>query len=363
MSRLGVIGAIIHKDLIEFTRDRLYVMLSLLGLVVFILIFWVLPGTVGETLEVGVHASGMEAVLGSLEEEQGEGLRFVAFGSPEQLRAAVEGNGGQRVPMGIIFPADFLTATREGRSTVVTLMVDGSVPPETRAALSSFVREIAFSVAGNDLPVIQPDQETIVLGPDRAGDQPPLRERMRPLLVFFVLLVESFALASLVGSEIQQRTVTAMLVTPARTGDVLAAKGITGTALAFGQAVILLLAIRAFGPNPGALLVAVLLGSVLSAGVGMIAGSAGREFMSTLFIGMVFMIALAIPAFALMFPGSASAWVKAIPSYGVVQAIYTLTAGTGGWAAAGSYLLMALAWCIVLFGLGLAVLRRKVGAL
>jgi ABC-2 type transport system permease protein len=373
MSRLAVIGAIIRKDLLEFTRDRLYVMLSLLGLVMFIVVFWVLPSTVDETLELGVCAPGMETVLETLEQEQAEGLRFVWFGTPEELRAAVEGEGsagdgsagqgGRKVPMGVVFPGDFLTATAEGRSTVVTLVVDGSVPAETRAALSGLVREIAFSVAGRDLPVTQPAQETIVLGEDRAGDQTPLRERMRPLLVFFVLLVESFALASLVGSEIQQRTVTAMLVTPARTGDILAAKGITGTVLAFGQGVVLLVAIRAFGPNPAALLVAVLLGSVLAAGVGMIAGSAGRDFMTTLFIGMIFMVALAIPAFALMFPGSASTWVKVIPSYGVVQAIYEATSLTGGWRDMAPHLLMALAWCVVVFGLGLIVLKRRVEAL
>ena len=249
--RLGVIGAIIRKDLVEFSRDRLYVMLSVLGLAMFILIFWVLPSTVDETIEVGVYAPGMEAVLGSLDPENGKGLGFIDFGSAEELHAAVQGGGEQRVSMGIIFPAGFLASVGEGRPAVVTLLVDGSVAAETRVALSSYVREIAFAVAGDDLPVTQLAQETIILGDDRAGDQTPLRERVRPLLAFFILLVESFALASLVGSEIQQRTVTAILVTPARTGDVLAAKGITGTALAFTQAVIMLLAVRAFGSNPG----------------------------------------------------------------------------------------------------------------
>ena len=95
----------------------------------------------------------------------------------------------------------------------------------------------------------------------------------------------------------------------------------------------------------------------------MIAGSVARDFMGTLFVGMIFMIALAIPAFGLMFPGSSSAWVKVIPSYGIVQAIYTLSSRAGGWAAVAPHLLMALGWCVLLFGLGLVALKRKAEAL
>ena len=363
MRRAAIIGAIIKKDLVEFSRDRLYVMLSVFGLAMFILVFWVLPGTVDETIDVGVHAPGMEAVLGALEQEQGEGLGFVGFDSAEELRAAVEGEGEPRVSMGVVFPEGFVEAVAGGRTATVTLLVDAAVPAETRTALSAYVREIAFAAAGRDLPVTQPAQETVILGEDRAGDQTPLRERVRPLLVFFILLVESFALASLVGSEIQQRTVTALLVTPARTGDVLAAKTVTGTALAFTEAVIMLLAVRALGAHIGGLLVTVLLGAVLATAVGMIAGSAGRDFMGTLFIGMIFMLALAVPAFSLMFPGVASVWVKVIPSYGIVQAIHTLSSEGGGWADVAPHLLMALGWCAALFAVGLVVLKRRVEAL
>ena len=65
------------------------------------------------------------------------------------------------------------------------------------------------------------------------------------MLAFFVLMVEAFALASLIAGEVQAKTVTALLVTPARTGDVLAAKTILGTLLAFIQAALLLLAVKA----------------------------------------------------------------------------------------------------------------------
>lgn len=365
MSRLRIIGAIVRKDLVEFSRDRLYALLSLLGLVIYIAVFWVLPATVDETLVVGVHGKGLDHVVGTHLGGSEPGLRLVWFESGDELRHAVEGRThvGERVLMGVDFPDDFLEAVRAGRKTTVTVVVDGSVPPETRTALSGLVREIAFTLAGDDLPIAQPEQNTVILGVDRAGDQIPFRDRLRPFFAFFVLLVESLALASLVSTEIQQRTVTALLVTPARTGDVLAAKGLTGTLLAFTQAVVLLLAVRAFGGNIPALLVAVLTGAVMVTGLGMIAGAAGRDFMGTLFYSMLFLIPMAIPAMAALYPGTASTWVQVIPTYGVVQAIFALSTGTTAWGEVARYLLMSAGWCVVLFAIGATVLKRKVESL
>ena len=103
---------------------------------------------------------------------------------------------------------------------------------------------------------------------------------------------------------------TAVLVSPTRVSDFLAAKGILGTAMAFAQAVLLLLIIGSFANQPLILLCALLLGAVLVTGFGLIAGAAGKDFIETLFYGMAFMIPLMIPAIAVLFPGTAAVWVK-----------------------------------------------------
>ena len=169
--------------------------------------------------------------------------------------------------------------------------------------MTSFVREIAYALSGNPLPVAEPDREVIVLGEDRVGDQVPFREKIRPLFAILALVIETFALSSLIATEIQARTVTAVLVSPTRVSDFLAAKGILGTAMAFAQAVLLLLIIGSFANQPLILLCALLLGAVLVTGFGLIAGAAGKDFIETLFYGMAFMIPLMIPAIAVLFPG------------------------------------------------------------
>jgi ABC-type multidrug transport system permease subunit len=92
----------------------------------------------------------------------------------------------------------------------------------------------------------------------------------------------------------------------------------------------------------------------------MIAGSAGKDFIGTLFYGMVFMIPLIVPAFAALFPGTASPWVRALPSYPLIEGLVETTIYGQGWAESWGRIGVLAAWCAVVFGVGWVVLRRRV---
>ena len=373
-SRPSIIWRIIRKDLKEISRDKLWVFLSILGIVAYAIFYWLMPSTVNETITIGIHQKGMDRVIEQYAEEEEEGLEIVEFDSSKDLKAAVEGELeiDQEIGIGIDFPEDFLAKTAAGKKTTVRVYADSAIPEEIRNAMTSFVREMAFGIRGAALgagspeetfPVQMPEEETSILGEDYAGNQVPFREKVRPMIAFFVLMIESMALASLISTEVQSGTVTAVLVTPARTGDVLAAKTIFGAFLAFSQAVILLLAINAFGENALILLTMILLGAIMMTGVGMISGAAGKDFMETLFLSLLFIIPLMIPAFAALFPGTASTWIRVLPTYGLVQAIMRSTTYMEGWVEVLPYIGMVLVWNVVIFGAGLMILKRRVEAL
>jgi ABC-2 type transport system permease protein len=373
VSRFFIIWSIVRKDLLELARDKLWIYLSVVGLIAYAVFYWTLPGTVDETLAIGIHQKGLDRVLEQYAEEETEGLKIVDFDSTEDLKAAVAGEleTDKEISIGIDFPEDFLAKAAAGERTTVRLYADAAAPKEIRNAMTSFVREMAFSIRAaargespdEALPVKMPEEETIILGEDRMGSQVPFRERIRPMIAFFVLMVESMALASLIATEVQSRTVTAILVTPVRTSDLLVAKTIFGTVLAFSQAVIILLAIKAFGEGAIMLLTALLLGAIMVTGVGLISGAAGKDFMGTLFYSILFMIPLMIPAFAVLFPGTASTWVRVLPSYGLVQTIMRSTVYAQGWADVLPYVGMVVVWNAIIFGTGLVVLKRRVETL
>jgi len=187
---------------------------------------------------------------------------------------------------------------------------------------------------------------------------------MRPLLAFFILMMETFALASLISNEVLQRTVTALLVTPMRVWHFLFAKTLFGTGLAMSQAVIILLLLGAFSAaNWLLLMVTVLLGSLLFTAVAMFVGAAGKDFIGQLMFSMLFIIPLMIPSFAVIFPGTAATWVSLLPSYPIVRLLYDITVYGSLWSDSLTYLAYAACWTLVLYGAGLLVLKRKVAAL
>ncbi len=372
--RAAIVRAIVAKDLREFSRDRLWMVLTPLMLVFYVGILWLLPSTVDESIKVGVYARGLTgsfaAVFDSDAVSAEQALVVVPFEDRETLEhAVIEGTEvvvdgrRQHVDIGIAFPDGLAEALANDEPATVTIFVDAAVPAEVQTAMDAFVREATYAMAGVGMPVTQPEQELVVVGDDRVGAQISAQERMIPLIAVMVLLVESMALAGLVAVELQTRTAKAVIASPATVADLLGAKGLTGTLLAFSQAGLVLLLVGAFWHEPLLLALALLIGSVMTAGFGMLAGSAGRDFMTTIFLSMVFIIPMAVPAVAALFPGAASFWVQLLPTYGFIETIVGVTAYGESWGESAGYLLMSTAWCVAIFAAGWFILRRRVEAL
>ncbi len=383
VSRAAIVAAILRKDLQEFSRNRFIMLISILGLVVLVAVFWIMPSSVDETLVLGIHQKDMDQVLDAY--AGAEGLAFVEFASTDDLKAAVTGDldvwktgdgtfvfGGEKpdgadrvsVQIGVDFPADFAADTAEGLKTTVVIYSDSEAAAAVRAAMTSFVRELAYGLRGDELPVTLPAETVVVLGEDRAGAQVSMRDQFRALFAFFVLMLETLSLAVLISNEVGQRTVIAILATPARLGDVLGAKTAYGALMAAGQGVIILAAMGAFTlTNWPLLLLTMILGGVMFAGVAMITGAASKDFIGTLLYTMLLIVPLAIPAVAIIFPGSSSWLVKVLPTYGLVEVLHRVTAYGESWDDVAIYFIPLLAWLVVIYLLGRFTLKRKVASL
>ena len=411
VSRSAILRALLKKEFIAYSRDKLYLFLTLLTLVFVVAVFWIMPDSVDETITLAVSppvqtliSEGVETfrAMGVSEEElaelsgidlaeAGEGVDLVGFDDVTEMTAVIDGSleawrtdageivlrdrgaGDERpgdakrvsVDIGVAFPEGFIADVAAGtKGLTVTVYSDAAAPPEIENAMTSFVREAAYQLAGRDLPVTMPDEDTIMLGVDRAGDQVSYRDKLVPMLAFMILLIETFSMASLISVEVLQRTVTAVLVTPARIADVLAAKSIFGTGMALVQGLIVLGLVGAFtAQNWWLLVIAILLGSMMFNGVAMIVGSAGKDFLGQLFYAMAFTVPLILPAFSVLWPGSAALWVQAIPTFPVLDSLVNITLYDAGWADVWRSFGFALLWVAVLYGAGLFTLKRKVESL
>lgn len=356
--------SIVRKDLAQIARNRFLAAISVLVIVVFGVLFHLLPSRVDETFKMGFYLEvdeeagrafglegGREEIASRLEEAGGEkaseGLELGWADSEDELMRMVEGG---RVSAGI-------SLRITGEEPRVALYVSSDAPAEISGAGEAIAEEIGYKLVGYRLPA---DFKVSVLGPDFAGRQIPMRDRLRAALLTFVFLLEIYSLGNLVMEETQKKTAQAVLVTPVTLGGFISAKATTGIVFTFGQGLLLALLLRALpGDTWAAVLVFLFMGAAMMVGLSFIIGAASKDFISMAMISLIPMVVLAIPGFLAVFPGFDSPVVKAIPTYWLVKPFD----GMLNYGMEFSTYLSSLAWLALFtagfFAVGYVVLRRR----
>ncbi|MGB2798435.1 MAG: ABC transporter permease [Dehalococcoidia bacterium] len=338
------------KDLSLFFRNKFFGLITALGLVAYIVVYFVLPSSVNETLQIGLYA---EVVPPAFEQVAEEGIVFETVESEDALVEAVaEG----QFAAGVALPPDILDLLASGQKPQITIYSAADTPEEVTDAVEVIIRELAYLQAGQPLAV---DISVEVLGPDMLGQQIPIRDRMRPLLAVFLVLFEMIGLAGLITDEVQQGTGRALLVTPMTVPDLFAAKGLLGVGLAFGQAALFMAVVGGMSSQPLIILTALLLGAVLVTGFAFLIASLSRDMMSALGWGMLILVIFIIPAFGILFPGTVSAWARVIPSYYLADTVHQAAAFGAGWSDVSLNLLVLLGVDLAVVVAGVAALGRR----
>lgn len=346
-----MLSALLSKDFKLYFSNRFFALVTVLALVAFGALYFLLPNTVDETLALGLYMADMPPALA--EQLDNDEISFYRAASPAALRQAVlDGD----VPAGYAFPDDLLAQLRSGGRPAVELYLSPELPPEFGEIYQAVLDELAFMISGQSLAI---ETTEIVLGRDMAGAQIPLRQKMLPLLAVFVLMVECLGLASLIAAEVEGGTLAALLVTPLTMPGLFTAKGIFGTLFAFSQAAVLMLITGGLAQQPLLMLTALLLGAALVTGVAFLIASVGKDLMSVMGWGILALLLLALPTFTVLIPGLASDWIKLIPSYFLVDTVYQVLNFDATWADVVRNLLLLAAWAAALLALGVVVLRRK----
>lgn len=341
---LRIVGVLVSKDLQLFSRNRLFAVVTPLAFALYLLAYFLMPSTVDETLEIGFYAPVMPPFFAQAQEE---GLEIELAESEQALREAViEG----RYIAGVALHGERVESTK------VNVYFAAGTPEEIRDAVGVLVKELAYLHAGHPLAINVSEQ---ILGPDMLGMQIPPRDRLRPLLAIFILLVETMALATLIGEEVGRRTIRALLVTKMTLNDLFVAKGVVGMSMAFGQAALFMAIVGGLNRQPLTVLTALLLGALLVTGIGFLIGSATRDMLSGMPWLLVAFVPLTIPAIGVVFPGSITGWAKVIPSYYLVDTVHRAANFGSGLGDVWQGLLILLAYDLVFIWIGITALRRR----
>ena len=346
------IGVLVVKDISLFFRNRLFAVITMLGLVAFTVIYFLMPSSVDETFEIGLYAPLVPPALEVIQEEE-EGLEIIMVESEDSLQKGVV--DGEYLA-GLVLPDDVMDVLLQREILQVKVYFASDTPGEIRDVVDIIITEMVFLQIGQPLDIEWNEE---ILGPDMAGSQIPQRDRIRPLLAVMIIMFETFGLAGLVSEEIQRRTAWALLVTPLTVRDLFTAKAIMGILLAFVQAVLFLVIVRGMGEQPLIIITSLFMGAVLLTGFGFIMASLGKDILSVTAWGLPVIIVLSIPAFGVLVPGAASDWIKVIPSYYLTDTIYRVSHFEASWSDVWGNLLILMGFNVAIFSVGILALRRK----
>ena len=347
----GRISTLVAKDFNLYFKDRFYAFVTVLALVFFVAAYFLLPREAEDELTFGIYAPVMPPAL--VEALAEEGIELESQPSEDALKAAVAAGDFEA---GVVLPPDMAAQLAAGAKPQVRLYIAGELPDELHEVYQMLIREVSFTIGGQPLDI---DSQEVVLGPDLAGRQISPRQRMLPLLAVFVLLIETLGLASLITTEVEAGTLRALLVTPVRVPDLFISKGIVGVGLAFGQSVLLMLITGGLSRQPLLILLVLLLGAVMVTGLAFLIASAARDFMSVIGYGMLVLVLLMVPGLAVALPGLASGWVRALPSYYLVDAVHRIVNFGAGWGDISLHLVALVGFAALFVALGIVALRRR----
>ena len=356
MTTVNAITALIAKDIRLFFRNQFFAVTTVLGLVAYVAIYFLLPAEANDGLQVAVYLENPAAT--QVDESFAAFFDYTLFDSPTALETALREDGEYIV--GLLISAADAAAMSAGEAATVEALYAPNIPAETRQVYDDLLRlmvNAATPRAAARFALV--DESAVVLGNDLLGAPIAVRDRMVPMLLLFILSVEVLGLATLITQEVEKGTARALLTSPLRLPHFLAAKALMGLLLAFVQLLLLVAITGKITTAPLLLTATLLLGSFLIVGVGFLIAAISRDSMAVLAWGMLVIVLFAIPAIAVLLPGLASAWIELIPSYFLVDALHRILHFGAGWGEVGGTLLALLVSGAALLLLGSALLRRR----
>lgn len=197
---IRIIAILASKDFYLFFRNRFIAVITVLGIVAYLVIYFVMPRSVDETLEIGLYAPVIPPAFEQMQQE--EGLKIETVESEETLKKAVA--DGEYVA-GVALPAEIMDGSTSGQKPKVIVYFTSDTPPEVKEPVEVLIRELFYQQTGQPLAL---ELSMEVLGRDMVGMQIPLRDRMLPLFAVLLVVMETFGLASLssMASRVGRKT-------------------------------------------------------------------------------------------------------------------------------------------------------------
>ncbi len=352
-----MIGALVVKDIKLFFRNRFFAIVTGMALVLYLVIYFLLPNQADESVGVAFYMEDPGAMpwFGQVIAEEED---LVSFASEAAMLAALEDTDDFLV--GLSVPAEAAQTIARGEQVTLNAFYAPGVPAEAKQVFHDLLIFLANATNPELLAGLSHIVDTqVVLGHDLLGKPLAMRDRFVPLILLAIVMTEVLGLATLIIQEIERGTARALVTGPLRLHEFFLGKAVVGLVLTLGQALLLTVITGKIGTSPLLLLTTLLLGSLLIVGVVFCIAAISRNNMSVMAWGAMIMILFLMPAVSIMLPGLASGWLEVVPSYYFADALHRILNFNADWADVGRHLTLLTVIGLGTLVSGSAVLRKR----
>ena len=343
---LSRIWRVLRKDLRMGPRSPFFLYALVLPVVLTVLFQFAFGSLFEPKPRLGIVDAGSSEITAAM--EAAEGIELTLLDDAAELKRQVEAND---LDAGLVLPAGFDSAVRDGSRPPLEFYIGGESYASNRIILMVTALDTIREIEGSAAPV---DVEVVNFGEEGL----PLTLRLVPIIVFYALVLAGVAVpGSSLVEEKEKGTLMAILVTPVKVSEALAAKWLLGLILTFVMAMVTLALNGALGTRPFDVMLVVFVASLLTAMLGLLVGVISKD--STMMFGIIkgAGVILFAPVLWYLFPSWPQWIAKLFPLYWIIEPIWQVS--VMGESLTAVWLELAIALGIVAAMLPLIVLLAR----
>ncbi|MFQ5942697.1 MAG: ABC transporter permease [Anaerolineales bacterium] len=308
-------GVLLWKELTKGSRSFIFIMALVVPVLISLLLALLFGTVFSDRATLGIVDEGSSQIPARAAEM--EALNVREYESANELRDAVARGS---VDIGMVLPEGFDDQVAAREPTEVAGYIWGESGLDSRAILGTSILSLFRDVAGYEPPV---EIVTTTLGESQTL---PWEDRLLPLIVLLTIMLGGMMVpATSMTQERQDRTLSALTITPATLGEVLTSKGIVGVLVASTMAIVTLTINDAFGGNAVLLIVALILASIMAVSFGLLLGVMTKDINSLFGTIKAMGLILYAPALVFMFPEIPQWIAQLFPTYYIIRPIIEIT--------------------------------------
>jgi ABC-2 type transport system permease protein len=310
---------VLRKDLQLGPRSPIFLWVLLLPVLITLMLQVTFGNLFDPNPRLGIVDQGASAVTTAVQDL--DGIELTLLDDVDELKGKVEAND---LDAGMVLQSGFDAALRSGTRPPLEFYVGGQSLASNRIILAVTAVDLVRDVEGS-APSVEVD--VVALGEEAL----PISTRLVPFIVMYALLVAAVFLPSFsLADERENRTLSALIVTPARLSEVVTAKGILGFLLAGAMALVTLWLNSALTAQPLALIVVLVVAALLLVEIGLIYGTASKDIAGVFALIKGTGFILLAPTIFYIFTGWPQWIAKLFPTYWVINPVYEVTINDAG---------------------------------